>query len=142
MRKPRLFLILLAWTLVGIPACAQWSIHVTVRSYHFNRSENFNEWNVGFGVGYDVGTVATPQVGVYLNSDSDLSPYAIATLEWPEDTFLAAGTQIGMVGGYDKYPIMPFFAVGVGIGYNPQLRIAYIPYEEGLLASRIKYEVE
>ena len=64
-------------------------------SYHYDKSQNFNNNNVGFGAEYRFSTVASITVGGFKNSDSTHSNYA--GIYWQP---IAVGpVNIGIVGG-------------------------------------------
>lgn len=131
-----LFLLLLA---VPKTSAAQWSVQVTIRSYHF-KSGDFNEWNFGLGIGRDVGPVDV-EVGGYLNSQSELVAYGDAVRSYPEHGNIGAEIGGGVVVGYDEHTILPLVVPGVYVGGNPRLRIIGIPVEGGVIGSQVKYFV-
>ena len=64
-------------------------------SYHYDKSQNFNNNNIGIGAEYRFSTVASLTVGGFKNSDSSHSNYA--GIYWQP---IAVGpVNIGVVGG-------------------------------------------
>jgi hypothetical protein len=64
-------------------------------SYHYDKSQNFNNNNIGIGAEYRFSTVASLTVGGFKNSDSSHSNYA--GIYWQP---IAVGpVNIGIVGG-------------------------------------------
>ena len=64
-------------------------------SYHYDKSQNFNNNNIGFGAEYRFSSVASATVGGFKNSDSTHSNYA--GIYWQP---IALGpVNIGIVGG-------------------------------------------
>jgi len=64
-------------------------------SYHYDKSQNFNNNNIGFGAEYRFSSVASVTVGGFKNSDSTHSNYA--GIYWQP---IAVGpVNIGVVGG-------------------------------------------
>ena len=64
-------------------------------SYHYDKSQNFNNNNIGIGAEYRFSTVASLTVGGFKNSDSSHSNYA--GIYWQP---IAVGpVSIGVVGG-------------------------------------------
>lgn len=138
--KSKLFALLIL-VLAAVPAtsAAQWSIQVTVRSYHIERN-GYHEWNWGIGVGYDVGPVDI-EVGGYINSHKDPVGYAEAVRSLPEHGVIGAELGVGTVIGYEKQLIRPLLTPGVYVGKNPRFRIIGIPSDGGVIGSQIKYFV-
>jgi len=70
-------------------------------SYHYDKSQSFNNNNLGFGAEYRFSTVASVTVGGFKNSDSTHSNYA--GIYWQP---IAIGPiNIGLVGGgFNGYP--------------------------------------
>ena len=70
-------------------------VNAGMYSYHYDKSQNFNNNNVGFGAEYRFSTVASITVGGFKNSDSTHSNYA--GIYWQP---IAVGpVNMGIVGG-------------------------------------------
>lgn len=120
---------------------AQWSFQLLIRSHHFDSSRDYNEWNIGIGIGYDVGPTKI-EVGTYYNSEKDISYYASSVNRVPKDANIGTVLSIGGVIGYDRGPC-PLLVLGSYINNNPSLRIGFLPNPTGSSAifSQINYSV-
>lgn len=118
---------------------AQPLIQVTFTSFHLDRDKDYNEFNIGIGVGYDVGPVDV-SVGWYVNSHKKNTFYFAADQAWPEGNPVAVGGFVGFVTGYGK-GLMPAFAPAVSVGRKDvRLRLSYIPVDKGVIAPQLKYK--
>lgn len=115
------------------------SLHVTIRSHHIGAQKDYNEWNLGFGLGYDVGSLDI-EVGSYYNSQKRTSFYITGVKRYPEDYFIGGIVSLGIVTGYEENPINPFPVIGMYLNNNPRLRIGLLPDPETLVIfSQLRY---
>lgn len=136
----RLLFLTLFLTLGLFPkAEAQPIVQITFTSFHLDRDADYNEFNIGFGVGYDVGPVDL-SVGWYINSHNKNTFYFAADKVWPEGHAVAVGGFVGLATGY-KHVIVPAFAPAVSVGRKDvRLRLSYIPVDRGVIAPQLKYK--
>lgn len=103
-------------------------------TYHFQRDENLNDSNPGFGAEYRFSTVASATVGRFYNSDRDHSNYAGVYYQ----PFAIGPVRLGaVVGGFNGYPKMrdggwflaaipvvsvEYKRVGVNFGFVPNYK--------------------
>lgn len=128
---------LLLFVLLGPKnSVAQVSIQITVRSHHFAPGD-FTEWNLGIGIGYDVGPGAV-EVGLYRNSNGDPSVYQVFTRKGPEGSKAGGLIGIGGVLGYPGGP-RPLLIPGAYVSNNPRLRVLYAPPPGNLFFSQVAY---
>lgn len=115
------------------------SIQLTLRSYHFDKDRDFNEWNIGLGVGYTLGYGGI-ELGTYYNSESNMSYYVTAGRSIPQDYWIGGLVSVGVVVGYER-GISPMFIIGSYFNNNPRLRIGFLPNPTGssALFSQLNY---
>lgn len=128
-------------------------INPGIYSYHFDRSKDFREDNVGLGaevlVTPDHGLIA----GTYINSERVRSRYAAyewRPLHWqPFDINVSAAVLIGAFDGYPRYrnggwflAAMPVFAVeGRRVGVNLSIVPTIKDRLDGAVAIQVKLKV-
>ena len=116
-----LFLLaMIFWTDRAKAAEAETELVVHTVSYHFDRSQEWNERNFGLGLRHDHGDGYSSQIGTYPNSYNRRTWYLIGQKEWPVMSF-HAGVFAGAVTGYD-YPV----AAGLMASTN-NLTIRFVP---------------
>lgn len=114
----------------------QISVHLTLRSYHFDRSVDYNEWNFGAGLGYDTGPVDL-EVGAYYNSRRNISFYVTAVKTYPENTTAGLSAAVGAVTGYQDV-VDPMAVAGARLGTDPRLRMIFLPTSGGVVSTQVK----
>lgn len=114
------------------------SVHVTLRSYHIDRETEYNEWNWGGGLGYDLGPIDV-EVGAYYNSEWQTSLYGTIVKSVPENNTFGISAALGIVSGYDD-GLQPMAAGAGYLGDNPRLRILFLPTSGGVFSTQIRYE--
>lgn len=87
---------LIFWT--DRPKAAELVVHGV--SYHFDRSQEWNERNLGAGLRFQHEDGYSTQIGTYRNSYFRQTWYAIGQKEWPVMS-VKAGVFAGLVSGYD-----------------------------------------
>jgi hypothetical protein len=96
---------LIFWT--DRPRAAELVVHGV--SYHFDRSQEWNERNAGLGVRFEQGNGLSYQTGFYNNSYGKLTTYVVAQKEW-RVMGIRAGVFGGRVTGY-AVPVAAGFMV-------------------------------
>ena len=125
-------------------------INPGIYSYHFDRSQNFREDNVGLGAE----VLLTPDhglmMGTYINSDRGRTRYGVyewRPLHWqPADINVSAAILVGAFDGYPRYrnggwflAAMPVLAIeGKRVGVN----LSIVPTIKGRLDGAIAIQVK
>lgn len=132
-------LLLSAKTLNGQDASG-FSIQIIIRSYHFDQTKDYNEWNLGIGFGYRIGPFFH-ETGIYHNSESKVSLYSTITKIYPAEGVRGVLASFGFVTGYDRARVSPLPVVGLYLNDNPRLRLGLIPNPTGASAlfSQLNY---
>lgn len=91
------FLALIFWT--DRPKAAELVVHGV--SYHFDRSQEWNERNFGVGLRFQHSNGYSSQFGTYKNSYNRRTWYAVGQKQWPIYS-AHAGVFAGAVTGYDS----------------------------------------
>ncbi len=91
------FFALIFWT--DRPKAAELVVHGV--SYHFDRSQEWNERNWGLGIRFQHGNGYSSQFGTYENSYDRRTWYAVGQKQWPIYS-VHAGVFAGTVTGYDS----------------------------------------
>ena len=123
-------LYLAIFTIVFAVNCKADELELHATSYHFNRSENFNEFNIGAGYNYQYGEKTYAVVGAFNNSYDKFAIYAGAKWLPIKIKHFKAGFIAGAVTGYeddtDANEVQPIII--------PEFQIHY---KQLFLASRI-----
>ena len=122
-------------------------------SYHFDRSEDFREDNIGFGAGVWLAERHAAMAGTFINSDGARSHYAAyqwRPLRWHAgDVWFGAGLTVGGFDGYPRYrdgawfpAVLPALSIEWGrIGANLYI-VPTIPDRlDGALSLQLKLRV-
>ena len=111
----RVLALVLALVVSG-PAIAQTWLVGTVASYHFDRSQNYNERNLGFGFEYGVTRETRIVGGTYRNSVFQRSTYLGSAWTPLELGPTRAGLVLGAVDGYPGANDGGFFPMAALLG--------------------------
>ena len=124
-----------------------------IYSYHFDRSQNFREDNVGIGAELLISPDHGLMAGTYVNSDRVTTRYGV--YEWRPLHWQVAGADLSLallMGAFDGYPryrnggwflaAMPVLAIegkrfGVNLGIVPTIKDRL----EGAVAVQVKLRV-
>jgi hypothetical protein len=116
------------------------------QSWHYERDNDFNNNNYGFGAEYRFSTVASVTAGRFYNSDRDWSNYVgIYYQPW------AIGpVRIGaVIGGFDGYPQMRdggWFAAAIPMASYEYgrigLNVAFVPKYKDRLHGAISFQLK
>lgn len=113
-------------------------------SYHFDRSKDFNEQNVGLGYMSENGLLG----GVYNNSYNKPSVYAGKNFSYPLNGLLSAGVTVGGVTGYPAAPVLPMIVpeLSANLGDDTKLALMLEPplgnKTKGALALQIRRAIK
>jgi len=117
------------------------TLYLTVRSYHQDRSQDYQEWNLGAGVRKNIGPFSL-EIGAYRNSFNDLTTYLFGTRKYPRDSWIGLIGGLGLATGY-KYKIAPVPVAGIYIGQTPGIRMGLVPDPveyKSVIFIQIKYD--
>jgi hypothetical protein len=122
-------------------------------SYHFDRSANLRENNIGLGAEVLLAPDHALMAGTFINSDDERSYYGAyqwRPLHWrPAGTNVSAGILIGALDGYPRMrdggwfmAAMPLLCIeGERIGFNFTIVPSYKDRLHGAVAVQIKLRV-
>ena len=93
-------LVVIIFVILAIPCWAD-EVELHATSYHYSRSQNLNEFNIGAGYNYEFNSKTYATIGAFNNSYDKVSVYAGAKWLPLKKRYFKAGFVAGVVTGYE-----------------------------------------